>query len=44
MKSFGVETGRVAPAFGQPGLGTQYRSSLTLDELIQGKYLREITP
>jgi RHS repeat-associated protein len=42
LKPFGVEAGQVAPAFNQIGLGMQYRSSMTLGELIDGGYLREI--
>ena len=41
---FSVESGTVAPAFGQFGLGTQYRSSMTLGELLEQGYLSETTP
>lgn len=44
VDQFEVEAGRVAPAFGQLGLGTQYRSLLTLDELLQHGLLREMGP
>jgi hypothetical protein len=44
LRPFEVEAGRVAPAFGQIGLGTQYRSSLRLGELLEQGYIREITP
>jgi hypothetical protein len=44
VKPFTVETGRVAPAFGQIGLGIQYRSTLTLDELLQQGFLQEVGP
>jgi hypothetical protein len=42
LKPFEVESGTVAPAFGQLGLGTQFRSGMTLDELVQGGYLERI--
>ena len=44
QKSFAVESGTVAPAFGQLGLGTQFRSSSQLGNLLQGGYLREVKP
>ena len=34
----------IEPAFGQIGLGTQYRSTLTLDELLQQGFLEEVGP
>jgi hypothetical protein len=37
-----VEAGRVAPWFGQLGLGVQYRSPATLGELLENQVLREI--
>lgn len=43
-KSLTVESGTVAPAFGQIGLGTQFRSSMTLGELLEHGYLSEIEP
>jgi RHS repeat-associated protein len=43
LKPITAEAGRAAPAFGG-GLGTQFRTSLALEELIQGGSLREITP
>jgi len=42
IKALDVEAGTVAPAFGQLGLGTQYRTSLTLSELIEQGFVREI--
>ncbi len=37
-----VQSGLTAPAFGQPGLGTQFELPLTVDELIQLKILEPI--
>jgi Tuberculosis necrotizing toxin len=42
LEPFGVQAGTVAPAFGQIGLGTQFRSYLTLGELIEGGFLKEV--
>ena len=45
LKPFTVEAGRIAPAFNQIGLGTQFRSGgRTLGELIEQGFLREIKP
>jgi len=44
LKPVEVEAGTVAPAFGQPGLGAQYRTSLPLAELLEEGYVREIGP
>jgi hypothetical protein len=44
MSPLQVEAGQVAPWFGQIGLGTQYRSSATLGELLEQQILREIGP
>jgi len=44
VKPFEVESGTVAPAFGQLGLGTQYRTSVQLKTLINHGIIREITP
>jgi hypothetical protein len=44
LKPFDVQTGMVAPAFGEFGLGTQFRSSMQLGDLLNGKFLKEITP
>jgi hypothetical protein len=44
LSPFTVESGQIAPAFGQLGLGIQYRSSLTLGELLQRGALRETGP
>ncbi|HYE34308.1 glycohydrolase toxin TNT-related protein [Methylocaldum sp.] len=43
-KSFDVQAGTVAPAFGQLGLGTQFRSSMQLGDLIKGGFLKEVKP
>jgi len=42
VKALEVEAGTVAPAFGQLGLGTQYRTSLTLSELVEQGFIREV--
>ncbi|MCL1920735.1 MAG: TNT domain-containing protein [Kiritimatiellaeota bacterium] len=34
-KPFEVNAGTVAPAFGQPGLGIQYQTPVTLDVLLK---------
>src|SRR5262249_31936760 len=44
LKPFEVQSGTVAPAFGQLGLGSQYRSSMQLGDLLNGGFLKEITP
>jgi RHS repeat-associated protein len=44
LQPFDVQSGTVAPAFNQLGLGTQYQSSIPLGELLSQGYLREITP
>lgn len=44
MQPFSVESGAVAPAFGQLGLGTKFRSSMSLGDLLEQGYLSEITP
>ncbi|WP_077728057.1 TNT domain-containing protein [Methylocaldum sp. 14B] len=44
VKSFDVQAGTVAPAFGQLGLGTQFRSSMQLGDLIRGGFLKEVKP
>jgi hypothetical protein len=41
LKPITVESGTVAPAFGQLGLGTQFRSPMTLDELLNQGIIRE---
>jgi hypothetical protein len=43
LKPIGVESGRVAPAFNQIGLGTQFRSDKQLGKLLDGRFLKEIT-
>jgi hypothetical protein len=42
LKPFTVEAGTVAPAFGQLGMGTQFRSATTLGELIEQGFLRAV--
>ena len=42
LKPLEVEAGTVAPAFGQPGGGTQFLSPVRLEILIQRGFLREI--
>jgi hypothetical protein len=42
IKAFEVEAGLVAPAFGQIGSGTQYRTALTLQELLEQGFVREV--
>ena len=42
LSPFAVESGTVAPAFGQLGLGVQFRSRLTLGELIEQGLLKEV--
>jgi hypothetical protein len=37
-----VESGTVAPAFGQLGLGVQFRTSLTLGEMLDQGILEEV--
>jgi Tuberculosis necrotizing toxin len=44
MKPFEVHFGSVAPAFGQFGLGTQFRSSTQLGDLLGQGFLKEIKP
>jgi len=43
LKPIGVESGQVAPAFNQIGLGTQFRSNKQLGELLEQGFLREVT-
>ncbi|MBI5388209.1 MAG: glycohydrolase toxin TNT-related protein [Verrucomicrobia bacterium] len=43
-KPFEVESGRVAPAFGQPGLGPQLRAPVPMKTLINREIIREVTP
>jgi hypothetical protein len=35
LKPFEVQVGKIAPAFGQPGLGTQYLSPVSVDVLLK---------
>jgi RHS repeat-associated protein len=43
VKPVEVDAGRIAPAFGELGLGIQFRTTLTLGELLKD-HIREITP
>jgi hypothetical protein len=42
LKPLPVQAGTVAPAFGQLGMGTQHRTGMTLDELVEQGFLREV--
>jgi hypothetical protein len=44
LKPFEVEAGTVAPAFGELGLGTQFRTPVTLKFLLKREIIEEITP
>jgi RHS repeat-associated protein len=44
LRPIEAESGLIAPAFGQLGYGTQFRTAMTLEELLHGGYLREIGP
>lgn len=44
VKPFEVEAGTVAPAFGELGLGTQFRTPVQLETLLKRGILREVTP
>ncbi|HTE52540.1 MAG TPA: TNT domain-containing protein [Kofleriaceae bacterium] len=44
LKPLEVEAGTVAPAFGQPGGGTQFLTPVRLEILIKRGFLREIVP
>ncbi len=44
LKPFEVEAGTVAPAFNQIGLGTQYRTPVELNTLIDRGIIKEVTP
>lgn len=39
LKPFEVQAGIIAPAFGQPGLGTQYLSPVSVDVLIKRRII-----
>jgi hypothetical protein len=43
INPFEVQSGVIAPAFGQIGLGTQFRSEMQLGDLLNNNFLREIT-
>lgn len=42
MKPFPVQSGTVAPAYGQLGLGTQYLAPVRLEVLLRRGILREV--
>jgi len=42
LRAFEVETGTVAPWYGQRGLGTQFRSPMPLVELLEQGYILEL--
>jgi hypothetical protein len=42
LKPLEVKEGLAAPAFGQPGMGTQYKLPDTVENLIRDGYLREV--
>ena len=44
IRDFEVQSGRVAPAYDQFGLGTQYRSPMKLGDLLAKGFLRELKP
>jgi RHS repeat-associated protein len=44
VKPFEVESGAVAPYFGEIGYGTQYRTPVNLETLLGRGILREVTP
>ena len=44
LKPVDAQSGTIAPAFGQLGLGTQFRTTQTLGELLQGGFVREVLP
>jgi hypothetical protein len=44
VKPFEVEAGKVAPAFGELGLGTQFRTPVPLETLLKRGIIREVTP
>lgn len=42
VKPLKVESGTVAPAFGEPGLGTQYITPVTLEEMLKRSIIHEV--
>jgi RHS repeat-associated protein len=42
LKPLEVEAGTVAPWFGQMGMGTQYRAGMTLSELLEQGFIKEV--
>jgi hypothetical protein len=42
LKTFPVEQSTIAPAFGKIGLGIQYKSPISVSDLIRLKYLKPI--
>lgn len=43
-KPFQVKAGEIAPAYGQPGLGTQFVTDQAIRNLISGGYLKRVQP
>lgn len=43
-KSFPVKAGEIAPAYGQPGLGTQFVTDRAIRDLISSGYLKRVQP
>ena len=43
VKPFEIQSGTVAPAFGQPGLGTQFQTPINLQTLLKRDIIREVT-
>ena len=44
LKPFDVQGGIAGPAFGQPGLGVQYMGSQPVADLIEGGFIKPVTP
>jgi hypothetical protein len=44
IQPFAAQAGIVAPAFGQLGLGIQFRTDLPLQELLDQGFLQEVSP
>ena len=42
LKPLEVKSGTVAPAFGQPGLGTQYRTPVPLETLLKRGFIEKL--
>ena len=43
-KPFDVQSSTVAPFYGQPGGGIQYRSNLNILDLLKGGYIKPVRP